>query len=371
MNNWNHARRLLCIRLDTIGDVLMTTPALRALKHAVPGRHLTLLTSPAGAEVARLVPELDDVIAYAAPWMKHTAPCSDSSADLDMIRLLDERAFDGAVIFAVFSQSPLPAALMCYLARIPLRLARCHENPYQLLTDWLPDPEPEESIRHEVRRQLDLVAVIGAEHPDERLALTVRPAAAERAAELLARGGVDLEKPWLVLHPGASASARRYSPEQYSEVVRLLVATRQLQVVLTGAREESELVAAIQRRARVRTFSLAGKLDLAALAAVIQLAPLIVTNNTGPAHIAAAVGTPVVVLYALTNPQHTPWQVPRRVLYHDVPCRFCFKSVCPEGHHNCLRLVSPDAVVRAVDELYGAKGAFVWQPNQRAAVTLN
>ena len=82
-----------------------------------------------------------------------------------------------------------------------------------------------------------------------------------------------------------------------------------------------------------------------------DLAPILISNNTAPVHIAAAVGTPVVDLYALTNPQHTPWQVPHRLLFHDVPCKYCYKSVCPEGHHNCLRQVSPGAIVTATCEL--------------------
>jgi ADP-heptose:LPS heptosyltransferase len=82
----------------------------------------------------------------------------------------------------------------------------------------------------------------------------------------------------------------------------------------------------------------------------------LVANNTGPVHIAAAVGTPVVDLYALTNPQHTPWAVPSRVLNHTVPCGPCYKSVCPEGHHDCLRLVAPRDVVRATLELLPLKG---------------
>jgi ADP-heptose:LPS heptosyltransferase len=88
-----------------------------------------------------------------------------------------------------------------------------------------------------------------------------------------------------------------------------------------------------------------------ALAAVLTRASLLISNNTGTVHVAAAVGTPIVDLYALTNPQHTPWQVPHRVLFHDVPCKYCYKSVCPEGHHHCLRLVNPDQVLQAVTEL--------------------
>src|SRR5256885_14547893 len=102
--------------------------------------------------------------------------------------------------------------------------------------------------------------------------------------------------------------------------------------------------------------SVAGSLDLAELAALLARSDLLVANNTGPVHLAAAVGTPVVALYALTNPQHTPWMVPSRVLSHEVPCRNCYKSVCPEGHHDCLRRVPPGDVVRAAVELMDGSG---------------
>src|SRR5205823_4450946 len=97
--------------------------------------------------------------------------------------------------------------------------------------------------------------------------------------------------------------------------------------------------------------SLAGRLDIVELAALIDLAPLLIANNTGPVHLAAAVGTPVVDLYALTNPQHTPWAVPCRVLSHDVACKYCYKSVCPEVHHRCLDAILPQTVVAAACEL--------------------
>jgi ADP-heptose:LPS heptosyltransferase len=96
---------------------------------------------------------------------------------------------------------------------------------------------------------------------------------------------------------------------------------------------------------------LAGCLEFAELCAVIEAADLLVSNNTAPVHIAAAVGTPVVDLYALTSPQHVPWQVPHRLLYRDVPCRYCYKSVCPAGHHDCLTRVAPAEVAEAVRAL--------------------
>src|SRR5690606_27087453 len=112
---WQEARRILAIRLDAAGDVLMTGPALRALKEADPGRHVTLLTSPSGAVAARLLPEVDEVIEYVAPWMK-PASADDTAEHLQMIERLRQGSFDAAVILTVYSQNPLPAALLAHLA---------------------------------------------------------------------------------------------------------------------------------------------------------------------------------------------------------------------------------------------------------------
>jgi lipopolysaccharide heptosyltransferase II len=354
------------VRLDTLGDVLMTTPALRALRGAGsagpqdrrgsnPGRTITLLTSPAGAEIAGLVPEVDGVITYDAPWVKSSAPAGGPEADRDMAKRLRAGGFDAAVIFTVYSQSPLPAAMICHLADIPLRLAHCRENPYRLLTDWVAEPEPERIVRHEVRRQLDLVAAVGATTSDETLSLEVPPRARRAASEVVGGLGLEDAKRWAVVHPGASASSRRYPAESFAAAGRRLVDSG-CSLVFTGSPSEVDLVEGIRAAMGAPSDSLAGRLGLAELAAVIDLAPLVVTNNTGPAHIAAAVGTPVVDLYALTNPQHTPWGVASRVLSHDVPCRWCYKSVCPEGHHNCLRLVTPEEVAGAALELLAERG---------------
>ena len=353
--DWQRAENILCVRLDMLGDVLMTTPALRALKQSHPGRRLTLLTSSTAAALPPLVPEIDDCILYDAPWMKATAPRTDSRPDFAMIKQLRRMRFDAAVIFTVFSQNPLPAALLCLWAEIPLRLAHCRENPYQLLTDWVREPEPEQFIRHEVRRQLDLVATIGCHTTNERLSLSVPAEATRRIRTVLHELGLGSEEPWALIHPGASAPSRRYPPERFAQAAELLAIVHGLPIVFSGSAGERELIESIRTAIAAPSHSLAGCLNLAELAALIAQAPLLITNNTGPAHIAAAVGTPVVDLYAQTNPQHTPWQVPHRLLYHDVPCKNCFKSVCPQGHHDCLARVPPEAVVQAALELLASK----------------
>ncbi|MBD2076153.1 lipopolysaccharide heptosyltransferase II [Phormidium sp. FACHB-592] len=363
-DQWQQAKKILCIRLDAIGDVLMTTPAIKAL---AGGRHITLLTSRSGAEVAALVPEIDQVMTYDPPWMKATSPRLNSRPELAMVETLREGNFDAAVIFTVFSQNPLPSALLCYLADIPLRLAHCHENPYQLLTNWVLDPEPSSGIRHEVRRQLDLVASVGFHITDERLSLQVPESDYQRVFDHLSRLGLNREQPWVVIHPGATALSRRYAAEGFAAVARRLVLDANCQIVFTGTEPERSLVESIQAAMAIESFSLVGALDLAEMAALLAIAPLVIANNTGPAHLAAAVGTPVVDLYALTNPQHTPWGVPNRVLFHDVPCKFCYKSLCPEGHHHCLQLVTPDEVFKAACELLAGSPSTI-EPDSMATI---
>lgn len=382
---WRAARRVLCVRLDGMGDVLMTTPAIAALR--AEGRRVTLLASPAGAAIGALVPDVDEVIACEAPWMKATPPrplarhgirsvctpggeppgagaaerggggepagagarapgAEGAAVDLAMVRRLAEGGFDAAVVFTVYSQSALPAALLCLLADIPLRLAHSREKPYQLLTDWLPDPEPAQVVRHEARRQLDLVASVGCTVEDERLRLRVPPAAREAVRALLAERGVAPGR-WLLVHPGASAPSRRYPPALLVEAARALVLVTGWTIVLAGAASDRELAEQIRMEIGPSAVSVAGELDLAGLAALIEAAPVMIGNNSGPMHVAAAVGTRVVDLYALTNPQHTPWSVESRVLSCDVPCKYCYSSVCLEGHHGCLRGVSAEQVVEA------------------------
>ena len=232
--NWNDAKNLLCIRLDTIGDVLMTTPALRSLKESVSGRHITLLTSSAGSAIAPLIPELDATIVYDSPWLKATAPRTDSRSEFEMIQYLRQFQFDGAVIFTVYSQNPLPSAFLCYLADIPLRLAHCHENPYQILTDWVKDPEPEDGIRHEVQRQLDLVAAIECQTENEHLSLRVEESDRESVRSRLNSFQLDRDRPWVVIHPGATAASRRYPPEGFAVAVDRLVSLG-YSVIFTGS----------------------------------------------------------------------------------------------------------------------------------------
>jgi ADP-heptose:LPS heptosyltransferase len=362
---WCLATRILAIRLDNLGDVLVTTPALHAIKTSLPDATLTLLASPVGAQVARLNPDIDDVIVYQAPWMDpwHKLP-QDSEREQRMIETLRAGQFDGAIIFTSYHQSPLPAAYLCYLADIPLRVAASIDGPGSLLTTRHKHPECQ---MHEVERGLDLVQAIGFETSERDLVLRVPDEAHVAIRDCLSTHGIDhvicrggmavnASKPLIVVHPGCSMPARTYPWEMYVGVIDLLVDQLDAMVFLTGAEDERELVERILEYVRPETrrsaYALAGELAFPDLCALIEAADLTITNNTGPMHISAAVKTPVIALFALTNPpeQWGPWQVPHRQLYHDVSCRICYSRVCPYGHE-CLRLVSPQMVANAASQL--------------------
>lgn len=365
---WQSARNVLAIRLDNLGDVLVTSPALHAIKQSLPEARLTLLASSVGAQPGYLIPDVDDVIVYEAPWMDpwHRLP-RDPEREQGMIATIRERRFDGAIIFTSYRQSPLPAAYLCYLADVPLRVAASIDGPGSLLTTRHKHPE---TMMHEVERGLDLVGAIGMTTDCAELALTVPARSHVAVRRFLAENGAeDGIRPLVVVHPGCSMPARTYPEEMYSQVVALALRRIGAHVVLTGMESERALVERVRGRVdpalRDRVIPTAGELAFPDFCALIERSDLVVTNNTGPMHIAAAVQTPVVTLFALTNPpeQWGPWRVPHRLLYHDVPCRLCYARVCPFGHE-CLTRVSPEAVVDAARELLAETNA-TWASTPR------
>jgi ADP-heptose:LPS heptosyltransferase len=352
---WRSARRLLLIRLDNLGDVLMTTPAFAAVRESMPEAELTLLAAPSALALQPHLPMIDRFIGFHAPWVKSGAAALEQQAigeaEHAQLQMLHELRFDAAIIFTVCTQSALPAALLCRMAGIPLALAHVRERAYGLLSDEIHDADRIRlGMRHEVRRQLDLVAHVGMQAADERLRFLLRDEDRRAAGDALRQAGVPDGQSYVLVHPGASAASRRYPPAAYAAAADLLQrdGTR---VVFCAGPNEGDLLAEARAAMRGACIALPPPPSLGALGALVDGARVLVANNSGPVHLAAALGTPVVDLYALTNPQHTPWQVPARVLSHDVPCRNCQQSVCAEVHHGCLRGIEPRQIAGAASEL--------------------
>jgi ADP-heptose:LPS heptosyltransferase len=334
-------RPLLAVRLDNAGDMLVTGPAIRALATA---GDVTVLCGPAGEAAARLLPGVADVVVWDCPWVTSPASAFDP-AGIDAIRAeIAGRRFAAAVVFTSWHQSPLPTALLLRLAGVARIAAISEDYPGALLDvrhrvdDDIPEPE----------RALSLATAAGYALPDgDDGRLAVRRPLPSLPAELAA--SAEDTAGYVVVHPGASVPARAASPERNAAYVEALAASGR-PVVVTGGAAETGLCAQVAGEAAI---DLSGRLDLAELAAVLDAAAAVVVGNTGPAHLAAAVGTPVVSLFAPVIPavRWLPYRVPTVVLGDQrAACRGTRATVCPVPGHPCLD-VPAAAVVAAVDRL--------------------
>ena len=353
-NDWSGCKKILCIRADNMGDLLMSSPAIRALKETF-GAIITVLTSSMATGIAKSIPEIDTVITYDLPWVK-TSDSILSEKFFDVVNHIKEQNFDAAVIFSVYSQNPLPAAMLAFLAGIPLRLSYCRENPYELLTDWIPDKEPLSIIKHQVQRDYNLVEAIGAKIRNDKLQLSYSEKKWISAAEKLGNKGININEPWLILHAGVSEQKRQYPANLWIETAKNIRKKTGYQVLLTGGSSEKSLTDYLQQNIGAQSFSVAGEFDLEEFIALIKKAPLIVSVNTGTIHIAAAVNTPVIVLYALSNPQHFPWKAAGKVLPFDVPHELESKNeiiryVNQKYFKEPVGMVHPDKVTDAIGEI--------------------
>jgi ADP-heptose:LPS heptosyltransferase len=323
------------VRLDSDGDVLLAGPAVRAVAAGV-GR-VTLLCGPRGRAAAELLPGVDDVVSYRAPWIDPDPEPVDREA---LTRLVDELArlhLDEAVILTSFHQSALPTALVLRLAGVP-RIAAVSEDYPGSLLDVRHRVDERVDI-HEVERGLALVATLGYSLPpgdDGRLAVK----------EVGPNPVPEAHRPYVVVHPGASAPARAWPPERSAALVRTLPRN----VVVTGGPGEQ----ALTRFVAGDQLDLGGATDLPGLAAVLADADAVVVGNTGPAHLAAAVGTPVVSLFAPVVPaaRWRPWRVPHMLLGDQhAACAGSRARECPIAGHPCLSCVGVEEVVDAVERL--------------------
>ncbi|MDR6804515.1 ADP-heptose:LPS heptosyltransferase [Dyadobacter sp. BE34] len=352
-------RRVLCIRADNMGDVIMSSPAMRALKETF-GSQITLLTSRAGALVVPYLDCVDGLITADLPWAGHA-----TAVDYDLPALAGEIAsmhFDAAIIFTVYSQSALPAALLAYMAGIPVRVAYARENPYALLTNWLPDHEPYERIGHQVERDLHLVRSIGADVADDRLFLTRHAQALEGLKDKLSSISIHYNTSYWVLHPGVSEEKRKYPAELWIETGKLLRAKLGLPLLISGSASEKTLADAIAAGIGSGARSVAGALSLGEFIALVDNATGVISVNTSTIHIAAAVHTPVVVLYAQTNPQHTPWKCLHEVLPFSVPAHLqsrnaIIRHVAESLYHEVVPYPAPAEIAGAMERLLSSKAA--------------
>ncbi len=347
MNKWLAARNILVVRLDNIGDILMLGPALRVIKETSPEARITLLASPAGATAAPLLPWIDDVMVWRPLWQDVGGRMPfDPEREYQLISLLAERKFDAAMIFTSFSQTPHTPGYVCYLAGIPLRAGESKEFGGSTLSTELRGAPDD---MHQVERNLRLIEQLGFVVRERQLVVAISAEARAAVPTLLQKAGIDPQWPYILLHPGASASARRYPVERFGAVAHLLT-HRGWPVLVTGTEREQAMIETVSQHAP-EAKCLIGGTTLAEYAALVEQAALVVCNDTLPMHLADAVGTPEVVLFSGTDyeSQWRPRLTPATLLRRDTVCHPCYLFACPIGLP-CLDIPAEE-VVEAVERM--------------------
>lgn len=341
---WQAVQRILTVRLDNIGDVVMLGPALRTLQTHLPTAQITLMASPAGSQVAPLLPWVHDVLVQRVVWQDASGAMPlDPAREQALVETIRAYNFDAAVIFTSFSQSPYPPAYLCYLAGIPIRLGQSKEFGGSLLSQWV-KPLPDST--HQVDRNLFLLESAGLPSTGHHLELQIPPDMQAQGDRLLQNIGVNPQQPFIILAPGASCAARRYDVDRYAEVAQRLRAETNWPIVIVGSDRERELCAPILAMTQSGSIcSLVGQTSIPQLAAVIQRSVLVLANDSGPMHIADALRRPMVILYSGTEleSQWQPRTAPTQLLRRPTDCSPCYCFHCPYGME-CLDIPATEVV---------------------------
>lgn len=341
-------KRVVVRGANWVGDTVMTMPALRELRRLLPDAHITLVTRPGTAGLLTDLNFIDGLfLDEHRSWLTLAAE----------IGKWKQGQFDLAILFP----NSFQAALIPALARVPLRLGYVAQGRGFLLTHRLALPEWRSS-RHEIFYYLFLISELekllhGTSQIMERVpdsSLQVSIARQDAASDALRRMGVRDGHPIVALCPGSiNSRAKRWPAERYAALADRLIHELDADVLLIGSAAERDVSVEVAGRMRHQPIIATGTTDLSQVVAMLSLIDLLVTNDTGPAHIASALGRPTLVIFGPTNPLTTrPFSTVGEIIHHPPICAPCMLRDCPIDHR-CMTAISPDEVFERATPMLG------------------
>ena len=335
------------IRLREIGDVVFTTPAVRALRSHFPHAHLTYIVEPSAAPVVLNNPRIDELLI--APRGRGI---SGFVADVALGRRLRAGRYDVSIDF----HGGPRASLLTWLSGAPKRIGYQISGRAWMYTDRVARPR-ELRPRHSVENQWDLLAPLGIAAPtrdDFPVEMIADPATRAAVDTRLAAAGITRDHQLIVMHVSAGNPFRRWPLERFTAVAQALLARdARRRVIVTSGPSERDAAARVVTDAGALV---CGEFSLTELRALVDRAALYIGGDSGPLHIAATSGVPVVALYGPTLPQRSePWRAPQflalAVDAGPLPCRPCDQRVCAPGDFRCLTWIEPENVIEAAERL--------------------
>ena len=345
--NFDHARFLI-IRLSSIGDVLHATAVARSLKRSCPTAHLTWLVSPPASELLRCNPDIDELLIWdRAPFDRAIAGRHFLSAKRALGKarqLLAGHHFD----IALDIQDLFLTGLLARMSGAPRRIGihERHEFNQLFMTEHAPDiADP-----HKVRRYLSVLAPLGIPADESRRVLELPPALDTFAARFWPAHGIDPAQPLLLVNTRTTWPDKNWQPEHFAAALQDLPAA--VQIVFCGSTGDSTYIEAARQALPRPTYSIAGETDLLELAALIRSATLLLTCDTGPLHIATALGAPTLSLWGPTHPKiYGPLNGPHRFVLSPHDCTACCKTHCRFHTNACMEAIDPASVARELQAL--------------------
>jgi ADP-heptose:LPS heptosyltransferase len=345
--------RVLIMPMGDTGSIVTLSPALRALRDALPQAELTLMTSPAGSQIVPLLPWVDHVIVDHSLGQDGQGSRSiNPREEIALIERLRRHDFSIAFIFSSVSQSPMRAAFACYLAGIPYRVGFSKGLIGSMLSHTLP---PADEL-HQVERNLSLLSPMGISGADQRMELNIPKPVEDRANELMGRAGLKLDIPYIVVAPGSMQARGEYAPDHFATVARILAAQGEIQLVIVGNSAEARTLHPVLQVAKENlygnVFSLVEKTTVPELAAIIRQASLTIANHSVSMHLADVFGCPMVVIHSETDlvnhwkPRHSS----ARLLSRPAVCAKCDHVDCQHGM-NCLDIRPEEVAIAALEML--------------------
>ena len=331
-------RNVLIIKLRYIGDVLLATLTVRAIKAARPDVRVTMMVNRGTEDVLSGNPDIDEIVILDKGSL---------AAQFQLIAGLRRRRFDTVIDLTDGDR----AAFLSWISGAPVRIGFNDEHRWRgrFYTQVV---QPAPGVQHRIDRDLEALKPmsIQADSKDPQLWLT--PEDANSADQLLDQLGVQRSQSIVLLQPGARYWFKAWPPERFAELADRLTSQYGCQVLIGGSRQESDLAQQIQQMAKSRPISMAGRTTIKQFAAIAKKSALFVGNDNGAMHIASAVGTPVVALFGPSSPREWgPRGGPVEVLYKHLDCRSCVHPTCTRGEENCMRLIAVHEVIAAVQRL--------------------
>jgi len=351
--NKDSIKRILVRGPNWLGDAVMSEPALRGLQKLFPDAQISLLVKPAVADLFKGHPALTDVLTYESNG-RHTG----LSGKWMLAGELRRKGFDLAILF----QNAFEAAFLAYLASVPRRYGYTTDGRSLLLSDPVAPPDPRKLV-HQVHYYWDLLKPLGLVGVPTAPELVVFPAEEQVMAERFAQGGLTASDVIVGINPGSTyGGAKRWLPERFAEVAERLCRTvresrgEQVSVVIFGAKGEEGLGQEIAARLSSRSLVLSGSTTIRELMAAVKRCAMLLSNDTGPMHIASAFQVPVVAIFGPTDWRTTsPFGGTHAVVRQPVDCAPCLLRECPIDHR-CMTGVSVDQVYETAAKQLGVRG---------------